>query len=144
MGASGLLIVPAGFNTSTGLAGFTTAGLPAHVLGTTLTVPAGKGFSGTGTISDPVAVRKGRSRPPAASINLNNGLTLSAGGSVTLGSGNVTVNDAASAIGGGTLSAANMYVGSGGTGAFTPFRRDKQALQQSCILGYNSGDSGQL
>ena len=53
-GTNGLLVVPAGFNVSTGLAGVTTAGLGVHVLGTTLTVPAGMGFSGIGTISDPV------------------------------------------------------------------------------------------
>ena len=50
-GTNGLLVVPAGFNVSTGLAGVTTAGLGVHVQGTTLTVPAGMGFSGIGSIA---------------------------------------------------------------------------------------------
>ena len=53
MGANSLLIVPAGFNTATGFGSFTTQGL-VHTAGTTLTVPAGKGFGGWGSINDPV------------------------------------------------------------------------------------------
>ncbi|MGO9113049.1 MAG: hypothetical protein ACLP9L_27775 [Thermoguttaceae bacterium] len=53
MGTNSLLIVPAGFNPSTGFAQYSSLGLT-HTLGTTLTVPAGQGFGGSGSISDPV------------------------------------------------------------------------------------------
>ena len=53
MGANSLLIVPAGFNPSTGFARYSSLGLT-HTLGTTLTVPAGQGFVGSDSISDPV------------------------------------------------------------------------------------------
>ena len=63
LGANSLLIVPVGFNTATGLAGVTTAGLPVHVAGTTLTVPAGQGFGGWARSTIRSSARA-RSRPP--------------------------------------------------------------------------------
>ena len=53
MGANSLLIVPAGFNTVDGLRRLQPLGPDPHP-GSTLTVPAGQGFSGSGSISDPV------------------------------------------------------------------------------------------
>jgi autotransporter-associated beta strand protein len=53
MGTNSLLIVPAGFNTATGFGSYSSLGLT-HTVGTTLTVPAGQGFIGTGMINDPV------------------------------------------------------------------------------------------
>ena len=47
IGANSLLIVPAGFNPSTDFAQYSSLGLT-HTLGTTLTVPAGQGFGGSG------------------------------------------------------------------------------------------------
>ena len=46
-------------------------------------------------------------------------MTLSGTGTINLGSGNLTTNDLASGISGGSLSVANQYVGNGGTGTFT-------------------------
>ena len=130
MGANSLLIVPADFNTSTGFANFSTAGLPVHVAGTTLTVPAGKGFGGWGSIDDPVVCQGTIAAASGGVINLGNGLLLGGSGSVNLGSNSsLTVNDITSGITGGSLSATTQYVGKTGTGLFT----------QSA--GSNSGES---
>jgi hypothetical protein len=118
MGPNSLLIVPAGFNTSTNLASYSTLGLT-NTIGTTLNVPAGQGFAGTDTITDPVNCQ-GTIAANGGVINLNNGLVLSGTGSINLGSGgNLTVNDNLSGISGGTLVASNQFIGSGGTGSFT-------------------------
>ena len=71
------MIVPAGFNPATGFGSYTSPGLPVHVLGTTLTVPAGLGFGGVGTIVDPVVCQGTITAASGAAINLNNGLVLS-------------------------------------------------------------------
>ena len=118
MGANSLLIVPAGFNPSTGFASYTSLGLT-HTQGTTLTVPAGQSFAGSFSTSDPVVCQGTIAATSGSSINFNNGLVVSGSGTVTLGGGSLTVNDTISGLSGGTLSAANQYVGSGGTGLFT-------------------------
>ena len=136
LGPGSLLIVPSGFNTATGFAGFTDSGLPVHVLGTTLTVPAGQSFSGMGQISDPVVCQG----TIAGSINLNNGLALSGNGSVATVS--LTVNDMASGISGGTLEALRSeYIGNGGTGAFT-HSAGTNNVGTALYLGYNPSDAG--
>ena len=139
-GTNGLLIVPAGFNVATGLAGVTTAGLGVHVAGTPLNVPAGQGFSGTGTISDQVVCQGTIAASNTTAISLTNGLILSGSGSVNLIGGSLTVNDAASGISGGTLTAAAQYVGSGGTGTFAQSAGSNTS--SSLYLGYNSTDTG--
>ena len=73
MGTNSLLIVPAGFNTSTDFASYSSLGLT-HTLGTTLTVPAGQGFAGSGSISDPVICQGTITAPSGGTINLNAGL----------------------------------------------------------------------
>ena len=99
-----------------------------HTAGTTLNVPAGQGFGGTGSINDPVVCQGTITAASGYGINLGNGLVLSGNGSVSLGQtnysygiagGSLTVNDATSGITGGTFSATNQYVGKGGTGSFT-------------------------
>ena len=140
-GTNGLSVVPAGFNVSTGLAGVTTAGLGVHVQGTTLTVPAGMGFSGIGSISDPVVCQGTiATASSGGALNLTNGLSLSGNGSVNLSSGSLTVNDAGSGISGGTLTVTSQYVGNGGTGTFTHSAGTNTL--SSLYLGYNSTDSG--
>jgi T5SS/PEP-CTERM-associated repeat protein len=141
VGANGLLIIPAGFNPSTAFAGITTAGLPVHVAGTPLAVPAGQGFSGSGSISDPV-VCQGTIAASGGPLSLNNGLVLSgSGGNVSLGSGgSLTVNDAVSGMSAGSLSMSNQYVGSGGTGQFA--QSGGSTSVTNVYLGYNSADSG--
>ena len=118
MGANSLLIVPAGFNPATALANYSSLGL-VHTAGTTLTLSAGQGFSGIGSIGDPVVCQGTITAQSGYFVNLNNGLVLSAGGNASLGSGSLTANDAVSGISGGSLSAGNEYFGKGGTAVFT-------------------------
>ena len=85
MGSSSLLIVPAGINPSTFFGSYTSLGIT-HTAGTTLVVPAGKGFIGAGAINDPVSCQgtitdSGIIAAGGAAylnLSLNNGLVLSA------------------------------------------------------------------
>ena len=144
VGPNSLLVVPAGFNTSTGFGSLTCGSLSLiHTAGTTLTVPAGIAFGGQGSISDPVNCQGAISAVGA--INLNNGLVLAGTGNVNLGSGNLTVNDTASGITGGQLSVATHYVGYSGTGVFTQSGGIYSAgvnYGSGIFLGYNAGDNG--
>ena len=144
MGVNSLLIVPAGFDTSTGFASYSSLGFT-HTAGTTLVVPAGQEFIGTGSINDPVVCQGSISVPPNTSLNLNNGLILSGTGSVYLtgdysDNGNVAVNDAVSGMGGGSLYVDNCYVGKSGTGVFT--HSGGSIGGYYLYLGYFAGDSG--
>ena len=138
MGANSLLIVPAGFNTSTGFASYSSPGLT-HTAGTTLVVPAGQGFGGVGSISDSVSCQGTITAASGSSISLNNGLVLSGSGVVSLGGGTLTVNDLASGMSGGSLSAGEQCIGYSGTGAFTQSGGTNAAY---VCLGYNAGDCG--
>ena len=138
--SNSLLIVPAGFNPAAVFAGNSVLGLT-HTLGTTLTVPAGQGFGGSGSISDSVACQGTIAAASGGAINLNAGLTLYPGGMVNLGNGGLTSNGTLSAINGGSLTAANHYVGNGGTGSFTQ-SGGTSSLSSILYLGYNAGDSG--
>ena len=95
--------MPAGFDPLTGFASYSTLGLT-HTLGTTLTVPAGQGFGGSGSISDPVNCQGTITAVSGGTLNLNGGLTLSGTGTVNLGGGTLTTNDLFSGISGGWLS----------------------------------------
>ena len=144
MGANSLLIVPAGFNTSTDFAQYSSLGLT-HTLGTTLTVPAGQGFVGSDSISDPVNCQGTITAVTGGAINLSGGLMLSGTGTVNLGSGTLTTNDLLSGISGGSLMVASQYVGSGGTGTFTQtggINSIGSYYSGSLCLGNNAGDSG--
>ena len=140
VGANSLLIVPAGFNPSTGFARYSSLGLT-HTLGTTLTVPAGHGFVGSDSITDPVNCQGTITAAASGAINLNGGLTISGTGTINLGNGNLTNNDLLSGISGGSLSVANQYVGNGGTGTFTQ-SGGTNSINGFLYLGYNAGDKG--
>lgn len=88
-------------------------------IGSTLTVPAGQGFGGSGSIADPVSCQGAIAATSGASINLSGELTLSGSGTINLGFGNLTTNDTNSSMNGGYLSAGYHYLGSSGTGTFT-------------------------
>ena len=140
MGANSLLIVPPGFNPAVDFGSYSSAGIT-HTAGTVLTVPAGRGFAGQGSIVDPINCQ-GTITASGGALNLNNGLTLSGSGNVNLGSnGNLTVNDSLSGMSGGSLVANNQYVGNGGTGSFT-HSAGTNTLASNLYLGYNPADRG--
>ena len=143
MGANSLLIVPAGFDTSTGFAHYSSLGLT-HTAGTTLTVPAGQGFAGSVSISDPVNCQGTISAAAGGAISLSGGLTLSGTGTINLGNGNLTTNDLLSGISGGSLYVASQYVGNGGSGTFTQSSGNSSigGYNGGLFLGFNAGDSG--
>ena len=136
--ANSLVIVPS-LSTSAEFGVFDNAGIT-HVLGTTLTVSAGTGFGGCGTITDPVICQGSIIATASGTINLTNGLQLSGTGQVNLGSGALTVNDSASGMTGGSLVAASLTVGSSGTGTFT--QSGGTNLAGSIVLGENTGSMG--
>ena len=156
MGSDSLLIVPAGVNPSTVFAANSTFSL-VHAAGSTLVVPAGRGFVGSGTINDLVSCQGTINAGLYGAINLTGGLMLSGNCSLSLGGGNstsfgrgsVTINNATSNMTGGTLAVFNEYVGMGGTGVFTQSGGTNTNLPPNnsgytgyLYLGYNAGDSG--
>jgi autotransporter-associated beta strand protein len=143
LAANSLLIVPAGFDTSTAFHEFTCSGL-VHTAGTTLTVANGQGFGGIGSVNDLVVCQgtitsgtlfNGNTQ---YALNLNNGLVLSEPGSVILNS--VTVNDQVSGMSGGSLAGGGQYVGSGGTGLFAQSGGTNSI--GGLTVGNSSSDSG--
>ena len=92
VGANSLVIVPAGFNPLAAFTGYSNLGLT-HTLGTTLSVPAGQGFGGWGTITDPVNCQGTIIATSSGAINLAGGLIVSGTGHVDLGLGTLTIND---------------------------------------------------
>ena len=76
MGANSLLVIPAGFNPPSVFGSYSSAGLT-YTPGTTLTVPAGKGFVGAYSFNDPVVCQGTITAASGQAINLNNGLLLS-------------------------------------------------------------------
>ena len=136
--ANSLLIIPAGFDPYKLFGNFSSAGLT-HYIGTTLNVPAGQGFSGQGSINDPVICQG--TIASASFIHLNNGLILSGTGNVNLGAGSLTVNDTASAITNGLLSTSYHYVGYSGTGVFTQ-SGGVNTISAGLYLAFGSSDSG--
>jgi fibronectin-binding autotransporter adhesin len=117
-GPNSLVIVPAGFSTSTGFASYVTLGLT-YTGGTTLFVPAGQGFAGSGTVNDPVICQGTILATPGGTINLQNGLSLSGTAIANLGLGGLTVTSASSEMSGGSLVTASdtlgPYSGTGGS-----------------------------
>ena len=104
IGPDSLLLVPAGFNPATAFRSYSLDPTSLmHVVGTPLTILPGQGFSGWGSIADPVncrgtiAAATGLGGP----INLNGGITVSGTGDVDLGAGQFIVNDGTSGMSGG-------------------------------------------
>ena len=93
MGSNSLLIVPAGVNPSTIFAANSTFSL-VHAAGSTLVVPAGRGFVGSGTINDLVSCQGTINAGVYGAINLTGGLMLSGNCSLSLGGGILPVSAA--------------------------------------------------
>ena len=109
-----------------------------HTSGSTLTVAAGQGFGGWGTINDPVSCQG--SITGLVSINLNGSLSISGTANVNLGEGGVTTNDPASNMTGGSLTSSYHYVSNGGAGTFT--QSGGSNTTGVLILGNDSSDNG--
>jgi hypothetical protein len=140
MGANSLLIVPLGFNPSASFANYSSSGLT-HTLGTTLTILAGQGFGGSGSIIDPVTCQGTITAISGGVINLMSGLTLSGTGAVQLGDGSLTTNNLLSGISDSSqLTTFSQYVGSSGTGVFTQSGGTNNT--RVLYLGFNAGDNG--
>ncbi|MGO9114456.1 MAG: beta strand repeat-containing protein [Thermoguttaceae bacterium] len=118
VGANSLLIVAPGFNPATAFRGYTNLGLT-HTAGTTLTVAAGQGFGGWGSIADPVVCQGWITVMPGSSINLQGGLNISGTGAVNLGSGNITTSNSSSGMTSGLLVSGGQFVGGVAAGTFT-------------------------
>ena len=116
IGANSLLIVSASFDPYTGFKSFASLGL-IHTAGTTLTVPAGEGFSGQGSISDFVNCQ-GTISSAQGGINLNNGLFISGSGNVDLSGSSLAINGTTSGMSGGVLKSSGLYVGNTKNGTF--------------------------
>ena len=113
IGANSLLIIPAGFDPATKFGTYSNSGIT-HTAGTTLTLSAGQGFAGIGSIDDYVDCQGAIAASTGGYINLNNGLAISGTGSVALGAGSLYVKDSVSGISGtGRLSAKAEYIQSG-------------------------------
>ena len=127
VGSDSLLIVPAGFNPAN-YASYSNSGLT-HTLGSTLSVSAGTGFGGWGTIADPVACQGTILATAGGWINLNNGLSLADPGQVNLGTGTLIVNDTNfSGVTGGSLTASLMVVGIQRHGQLPAVGRNQRAV----------------
>jgi hypothetical protein len=140
VGGNSLLIVPPSFDPAAVFGSYSNAGI-LHTAGTVLTVPAGQGLGGTGTIADPVSCQ-GTVTAAGGQLNLSGGLNISGTGTVNLsGSGSLTTQDGFSGIAGGSLFAANQYVGYSGNGSFTQ-SDGTSSVSKYLYLGYSSSGSG--
>jgi hypothetical protein len=141
IGANSLLIVPPGMNPAALFGPFSNAGM-VHTAGTTLSVPAGQGFGGTGTITDPINCQ-GTITALGGQVNTAGGLNISGTGTVNLGasSGTLITNDGFSGIAGGSLVTAYQIVGYSGTGSFTQ-SGGMNSVTNSLFLGYNNYGKG--
>ena len=138
-GPFSLMNFPAGFNPATAFASYSTLGLT-HIVGSPLIVPGGRGFMGSITLNDPVTCQ-GSIIASNGSINLNNGLSMTGTASVSLGGGNLTVNDNTSGMSGsGSLSLQSLYVGTTANASFNQSGGGTSLL--SLTLGGNAGLSG--
>ena len=110
LGSNALAIVPEGIDPATVFGSYTNAGIT-HVAGTDLVVPAGQTIGGTGEVHDPVHCAGTIAAGPGNQIDLTRGITVADGALVDLGSGDLNVQDGASAsIGAATLKVGTLVV----------------------------------
>ncbi len=140
IGANSLTIYKAGCHPSSLFGAFSTQGL-FHEGGQTLVIAPAQGFGGWGEIDDHVECQGTIAANPGGGITLNAGVQVSAAGSVNLGMGGLIVDDEASSIGGGNLSAGKEYVGRYGTGLFTQ-TGGTNTIEEGLFVGREEGASG--
>ena len=118
IGPNSLVIVPPGFDPSAAFQAYANLGLT-HTLGTTLTVSAGTGFGGSGTIMDPVVCQGTIAASPSGAIILMNGFRPLGHGKCRLGNGllarrwNAVRQRPCLGMSGGSLSMNNLVTGLG-------------------------------
>ena len=132
-GANSLVVFRAGFDPATAFGSYQTEGVT-YVLGQPLVVPAGRGFVGKSgaQINDHVLCSGTISTPANKSFSLRGGAEIEAGASVDLAAGSLYVNDMVSALRGGSLSAAKLYIGGTAPGRF--IQNGGNATYSSTIL----------
>ncbi len=136
-----LAMFPPGFDPAGQFGSFTNNGI-LHPAGTTLIVPAGLGFAGSGEISDPVVCQGTIAAAAGLGIDLRDGLIVSGGGSVNLGSGALTVDGASGRIdSGGQLAAKTAIVGLAGAATLLQ-TSGANVLSGSLYLGRDPGADG--
>ena len=139
-GIESLVLLSAGFDPSTSLSSYVNNGVD-YVVGTTLHVPAGKGFRAKGEIDDHVVV-EGWIANRGDVLKLKDGLEVLAGGSVELSNwGSLIVDDVTSGLFGGQLSMASETIGLHGTGEFT-HTTGTHSITTTLEIGYWPGSDG--
>ena len=138
--AGSLVIVSSDFDPASAFGSYSNAGIT-HVAGTTLTLAKGQSIGGIGDINDFVVCGGTINASTHGSINLENGLSLSAGGYVYLNGGELTCQDSVSGMTGGTLNAGLHYVGYNGIGSFTQ-SNGSSTVSSALYVGYRNGSSG--
>ena len=131
-----LLILPSGTSPATIFGSYTGAAL-LHTVGTTLTVPAGSGFAGAGTINDPVVCQGTITAGPIGTSTFNSSVTISGTGAISLGnSGTLAIGNLTSGMSGGFLSAGYEQLGADGSGQFTQ-SGGTNTVSNGLQIGYN-------
>ncbi len=138
LGTNSLAVVPAGFDPATVFKSYSNVGMT-HTAGNTLVVPAGIGFGGSGEIDDYVQCAGTITANIGGFIDLNNGLSVTTGAEINLGSGTLTVEDDISGMSGGELSSGCQCIGRFGTGTFTQTggTNTGSLLQLGCHSGFS-------
>ena len=147
IGPGSLVIVPSTFTTAAFQSFTTGAGVLVHTAGTTLAVSATDSVGGWGSINDPLNCQGSITATPGGAINLSGSLSILGTGTVSLGNGSVTTNDAASSIAAGSLASMNHYVGDSGAGSLAQAGTFTQSggsntVSSTLYLGYNFSDRG--
>ena len=137
-----LLIYAPGFNPQAAFQSFSTSALLLES-GGNLTIPAGKGTTGRGTINGHIINSGTISQTTGQTINITGGLYVTGTGKALLGmSGTVDIEDQVSGIdAGGQITAGYMYVGKTGTGRFVQSGGSAGASYE-LHLGVNAGSQG--
>ena len=152
-GGNCLLILPKGTNPSSEFASVNNAGVT-YTVGSPLVVNR-KTLTGSINVQDQTQVSNGIlqiSSFAGSIINLNNGLVLTGSSTISLGNGNLTVNDTTSLqSNASSLNVNNQYIGLSGTQPYTQSAGSvgvfaqtggTNNISQNLYLGYNPLDIG--
>ena len=144
VGPGSLVLVPAGFNPAA-FGSYNNLGT-IHYPGTPILVSSGQAYTGAFSVNDMLTCQGALSVVSGGSINLNSGVLISGTGNANLGNGAYFVENAASGIQGGSLTASYGYVGYSGTGTFNQVAGTNtdsgSFFNGGVFLGYNAGANG--